>query len=98
MKIKKTRPYFYAGGIAVAIVGGMYYASLINDNTSQKSLEGRYIRMSETNPSPKDLDKDGLSELTLGFKDGNYVLREVDGKPVLTEYEIGKKGEYILKD
>lgn len=53
----------------------------------------RKIEVGYTNPSRleiklEDLNKNGFNETLLNYDEKSYLLREVDGKPVILDYEI----------
>lgn len=62
----------------------------------QKQVQQGYIAPSNLEIQCKDLDGNGEPETIMKIGDKPYLLREVDGKPVVSEYEI-KPVEVIPK-
>ena len=71
-----------AGGIAVAA-----YDFIPRENTVQQES----IAPSRLEIQCEDLDDNGLPETVLRIDDKSYLIREIDGKPVLTPYTIKPK-------
>jgi len=63
-------------------------------NTEQ--VQQGYIAPSKLEVECKDLDGNGEPETIMRIGDKPYLLREVDGKPVLSAYEI-KPAEVVPK-
>ena len=61
-----------------------------------EQVQQGYIAPSKLELECRDLDGNGELETIMKIGDKSYLLREVDGKPVLSAYEI-KPAEVILK-
>lgn len=62
-----------------------------------EQVQQGYIAPSKLEIFCKDLDGDGNPETLMRVGDRDYLLREVDGKPVLSAYEI-KPAEVVPKE
>ena len=72
------------------IIGGVFF---YNNYFKKNRVEDKLITPSRLEFKCNDFDGDGLKDTCLGIKNKNgkydyYLLKEVEGKPVLTPYEI----------
>ena len=75
--------------LCLGVIGGMYLYSVSDRATSKiKQVQQGYIAPSRLEIQCKDLDRNGELETIMNIDDKPYLLREVDGKPVLSAYEI----------
>jgi hypothetical protein len=77
-------------GLGIGLVGlwigvGDYVLSNI---FSERNLQRGYIAPSKIEIKCEDLDKDGKNETIMKIGNKPYLLREIDGSPVLLPYEI----------
>ncbi|MEA3329985.1 MAG: hypothetical protein U9Q06_04550 [Nanoarchaeota archaeon] len=89
-------------GFAIGL-GGAIAGNLIGDAIANRSYIPRteqvqqgYIAPSKLEIECKDLDGNGEPETIMKIGDKPYLLREVDGKPVISAYEI-KPAEVVPK-
>ena len=79
-------------GILVGSICAIFgtYLTHRNDNLIPKTeqVQQGYIAPSKLEIKCKDLDENGEPETILRIGDKSYLLREVDGKPVISAYEI----------
>ena len=75
--------------LCLGALGGMYLYS-ISDRAipNEKGVRQGYIAPSELEIYCQDLDKDGEKETIMTIRDKPYLLREINGKPVLSAYGI----------
>ena len=81
-------------------VGGVLCGSAIERYNTKvipktNQVQQGYIAPSRLEIECEDLDADGIPQTILKIDDVPYLLREVDGKPVLSAYEV-KKPEVIV--
>lgn len=77
------------GGLALGLlVSGTIRHSTANKIPTTDNVQQGYIAPSELEIECKDLDGNGEPETIMTIGDKPYLLREVDGKPVLSAYEI----------
>lgn len=63
---------------------------------SQEQVQQGYVAPSKLEIQCKDLDGNGEDEVIMRIGDKPYLLREVDGKPMISAYEI-KPAEVLLR-
>lgn len=84
------------GGIIGTITGFVLGTSigLVTANSSARliprieKVEQGYIAPSKLEIQCKDLDGNGIPETIMKIGNKSYLLREVNGKPVISEYKI----------
>ena len=89
----------YAGAISLigifSLFGGIglsdYFRAIPNEN----QVQAGYIAPSELEIEVKDLDNNGELETIMKVGDTEYLLREVDGKPHLSEYKVETKVKIV---
>lgn len=90
-------------GIATGVVGAATLACIIDASFPKKYLpnvenvQQGYIAPSRLEVKVQDLDRNGELETVLHVDKIPYLLRELEGKPVLSAYEV-KPAEIIPKD
>ena len=76
----------YVLGIGVGFFGAGYFTA--NEIPKTEQVQQGYIAPSKLEIECKDLDGNGEPETIMNIGDKPYLLREVNGKPVLSAYEI----------
>ena len=74
-----------------AVAGPLIYNSVINPSKRMPAIsevQSGYIAPSRLEIECKDLDGNGEPETIMKIGDKSYLLKEVDGKPVISAYEI----------
>lgn len=74
--------------LAALAAGGWFMYSTANTIPSANKVQQGYIAPSKLEVQCTDLDGNGEPETVLKIGGVPYLLREVDGKPVLSLYEI----------
>ncbi len=96
-----SKSYWIGGmlGMIGAIAGFTINTAITNKNyiPKTKQVQQGYIAPSKLEIECKDLDGNGEPETIMRIGDKPYLLREVDGKPVLSDYEI-KPAEVVPKE
>ena len=76
-------------GIISLVDGITGYSPLVKHRILQtEQVQQGYIAPSKLEIELKDLDGNGKPETIMKIGDKPYLLREVDGKPVLSAYEV----------
>jgi hypothetical protein len=85
-------------GLALGAVNGINIYKMASDRVipSQEQVQQGYIAPSKLEIQCKDLDGNGEDEVIMRIGDKPYLLREIDGKPVISAYEI-KPAEVVPK-
>jgi len=73
-------------GVGVGFFGRSYFTE--NKIPKIEQVQQGYIAPSKLEVECRDLDGNGEPETIMKIGDKQYLLREVDGKPVLSSYEI----------
>jgi hypothetical protein len=84
----------FLGGIVIGWSAHSFLGRQHNSIPNVIKVQTGYIAPSQLEVRVADLDKNGELETILQIGDKPYALREVDGKPVLSEYEIPQKKLY----
>jgi len=94
----------YWVGVVAATIGGiaglLIYDGVINPSKRMSAIseiQSGYIAPSRLEIKCRDLDGNGEPETIMKIGDQSYLLREVNGKPVLSAYEI-KPAEVVPKE
>ena len=86
--------YFYGGivfGAAVASILYLFFREVINsrkDMPNTEKVQEGYIAPGRLEIILEDLDMNGEKETILQIDKIPYLLQEVEGKPILSRYEI----------
>ena len=85
-------------GFLIGFCGNETYQRHFVDNRISKTeqVQQGYIAPSKLEIECKDLDGNGEPETIMRIGDKPYLLREVDGKPVISAYEI-KPAQVVLR-
>jgi hypothetical protein len=89
---------FVGLGIVLLANGITGYSPFVKHRIPQtEQVQQGYIAPSKLEVECKDLDGNGEPETIMRIGDKPYLLREVDGKPVLSAYEI-KPAEVVPRE
>jgi len=79
--------YFMGFGLGVAL-GVSLGISSINKIPNNSVVQNGFIAPSRLEITCTDLDRNGELETVMNIEGKSYLLREVDGKPVLSDYFV----------
>jgi len=85
---------YWIGAVAAmigAIAGPLIYNGVITPSKRMPEIsevQSGYIAPSRLEIECRDLDGNGESETIMKIGDQAYLLREIDGKPVISAYEV----------
>jgi hypothetical protein len=84
-----SNAYTYALILGLGTFYGLYSGRIhSNSIPSAEKVQAGYAIPKNLEIKLKDLDGNGMDEVLLNYKGKSYLLREVNNKPVISEYEI----------
>jgi hypothetical protein len=90
-KIINSRPITLSTGLMLFLWGGATYLNILNSDRQiprTKQVQEGYIAPKNIEIHCKDLDGNGEPETIMKINNQNYLLREINGQPVLSMYKI----------
>jgi hypothetical protein len=93
---KKTDMNLISGYLGIASLVGMASYLLIQHSHVNNNIQEGHINPAQVRMYSQDLNNDGKYETVMKIDTTYYLLRQIEGKPVISEYII-KPAEVIMK-
>jgi hypothetical protein len=92
MKEETKRAVFGGFMYVTGLVGGAFLVGPISDGVYRmKSVQSGYVAPRNLRIDHPDLDENGEPETRMTVNGIEYLLREIDGKPVLSRFEVERE-------
>ena len=83
------------GATGIFLAGGMTVAGILYSTKRiipfDMDVQNGYVAPYDITIDCKDLDENGEGETVMKIEGGMYLLRKINGKPVLSEYRVSPK-------